>query len=146
MGGVLDENMSNEQKRLEKQEELRIVAQIKAIQEKDWYGMVLISIVMALIFIRVLILSQVGTISLPELIINGMMIGVHGILLFLSQSDKLIAYVGGLLVFLITLGLNFLFVDSFFLRTVYISLVIIGSYSLFIYDQAKLKKLKSKLY
>lgn len=145
MEEILDEGLSNDKSELKKAERLRLLLKIKEIEKKNWYGMVLICIIIGLILVSLLVKSVAFEFSMPFVIINVFLIIIHAILLYLSKSDKLMAYVGGLITFLVTIFLNVLMARVLYLGAVFWIIVIVGSYLIFIYEEIKLKRLKSKL-
>lgn len=119
--------------------------EINDIESKNWFGIILICVVIGLITISLFISYSIVELELPIVIINLLLITVHIVLLYLTKVDKLIAYSGGLISFLMTFILNIILTKTFFLNNAFIGLVIIGSYIIFIYEELKLKKLKAKI-
>lgn len=140
MREILDDNSL-----LPKEEILKIKSGINRIESKNWYGIVLICIVIALIIITSLIEFSIFGFSQGLLIVNSLFIAIHLILLWLAQSDKLLAYSGGLIVFVGYFALGILLGNVFYLKSVLIALATIGSYLVFIFEEVELKKLKNKL-
>ena len=60
-----------------------------------------------------------------------------------AQNDKLIAYSGGLIVFVGYFAMSILLENMFYLRSILIALATIGSYLVFIFEELELKKLRS---
>ena len=145
MKKVLDDNFNKKNLELTDIEKGQLKSKIRKIEEKNWYGIILICIVIGLIFISTTIISYELGISMPIILINCLLITIHFILLFLSKNDKLIAYSGALIVFIITVILNMIITEtSIFDKTVWV-IAILGSYSIFIYEEFKLKRLKTQL-
>ncbi|MFK7806949.1 MAG: hypothetical protein AB8F74_04020 [Saprospiraceae bacterium] len=141
----MDEILDEELNALNEQELLKIKANVREIESKNWYGMILLTIVMTLIVVSLLIHSSVFGINIPLLIINTLFLIIHGILLYLSKSEKLIAYSGGAIVFIVVIITNAFLTDAFFLINIFLILVTLGCYAIFTYDEWKLKGLKTKL-
>ncbi len=119
---------------------------IQKLEERNWYGTALLLIVSALILISTLIYAVMGfEESTPVVLINGLLIILHMVLVYLSKTDKLIAYSGGLLVFIIYLFLNQILAGSMLIGGWKLSLIIIFSYFLFINESYILKKLHQQL-
>ncbi|MEM7102894.1 MAG: hypothetical protein AAF502_07190 [Bacteroidota bacterium] len=123
----------------------KIKTEIKELENKDWYGIIMICIVAALIFLYTIVhISQFG-LNIPTLALNGIFLILNIIALFLSREDKMIAYIIGLIAWLLFVFFNILLNNSTFLGGILWNLVIIGSYAIFIYEAAKIKVLKSRL-
>jgi len=118
---------------------------IRKIESRNWYGSILISVVMGFILISMLVYLDTSGFSMPVILINSLLICIHVILLFLSKTDKLLAYTGGLFIFVITVVLNLMLTKVFFMNRILLTLVIIGSYVFFIFEEFQLKRLKSRL-
>jgi len=119
---------------------------IQKLKERDWYGTALLIIVSGLILITTLIHAVMGfDESTPIVIINGLLIIIHMVLVFLSKTDKLLAYSGGLIVFLVYLILNQMLVDRMLVGGGKLSLIILSCYTLFIYEAYKLRKVQKQL-
>lgn len=133
------------QEEIRTSEKVKIYAKIKNLEAKNWYGMILISIVAILILFSTILQARYEMIEMPLIIINSVLFIVHFIFLYLAMTDKVMAYSGGLLVFLILLFLNILLSEGFYLGKIIWVLAIIGSYVIFIYEAIKLKTLKTKI-
>ncbi len=120
--------------------------QIQKLEEKSWYGTALLIIVSGLILISTLMHSIMGfDESTPIVILNGVLIIVHMILVYLSKSDKLKANIGGLLAFLIYLILNLMLIGQTLVGGWGLAGVIVLGYLYFIGESYKLRKLRKKL-
>ena len=119
---------------------------IQKLEERNWYGTALLLIVSALILISTLIYTVMGfEESTPIVILNGLLIILHMVLVYLSKTEKLIAYSGGLLVFIVYLFLNQMLAGRMLIGGWKLSLVIIFCYLLFISESYRLKKLHQRL-
>jgi len=143
MRSILDENVGdfNEEER----KKIILRSEIRKIEEKNWYGIVLICIVIGLILILTSMHMAIFGLSIPNLVISFLIICSHIILLVLSKTDKLMAYSGGLTAFIVYIILYTIMLKIIPLKLIFWSLIIITSYLIFIYEEFKLKGLKSKI-
>lgn len=143
MKGILDDGPDNRQRNKAKDQLLQ--QQIHEIESKNWYGVVLICIVIALIIISTLLHTLTFGFNVFLVIINTLLISMHLIALYLAQSDKLLAYSAALLLFFVFIVSHFLITNILMLKSIFWDLAIIGAYCIFIYEEVKLKKLKTKI-
>ena len=141
MNQILDDNFPNP----DDKKRLALFHRIEELENKDWYGIVLICFVIGLIIISTAIKTVVSGFSIPLFSINILIIGIHVLLLFLARTDKVLSYIGGLITFILFVVLNILLSKVFFLKQLFWVILIIGSYSIFIYEAIKLKRLRKEL-
>ncbi len=130
---------------IEKRKFAKLYSAVKNLKDKDWYGMVLLIIVAALILLLTLIQFTYDIIEPPLVIINVGLFVAHLLLVYLSFTDKLTAYCGGLIVFFVLIVLNVIMGGKFHFGMILWILAIVGSYLIFIYEAYKLKKLEIEL-
>lgn len=138
-------NYEKDSLEIEKIRRSNIKFQIKNIESKSWYGVVLIYIVIGLILILAITNTAMFGTSIQVLGLSFLMICFHVVLLFLSKIDKSMAFIGGLIAYIIYYILYTIITNIFMLISIFWSIAIIGSYLMFIYDELKLKKLNEEL-
>lgn len=146
MKDILDEKMNQSDLVKEDLKLRRAKTKIMELESNEHYGFYLLILSMAILLFNVVgLFIMEETVPLIILLINVLFIGVYGILLYFSKEDKLIAYTGGLLVFIFAGILHLLLGQGpAFSRPLWLILVL-GSYAIVVYEQIKLWSLRNQL-
>ncbi len=139
MREILDDQLSQN-------EILFIKAKVGRLEDKYYYRIAILYIVVAMIVITSLLHSLLQEdLNFPLLAINTMLVILHVILIVIAKKDRFTAFLGGMIVFAVTVLLSLLFTGRGLIGGMAGSFVILICYAVFLYDTYHLNKLKGRI-
>lgn len=142
MKDPLLDDINFEREALEKQRALR---DIQNLQKKDFYGQILISVLVSLSIIFLAMQIMAEGVSMPVLLSQSIIIVLYILALVISQNNKILAYIIAFSTFLSTKIFIFFLTYSIFIEDIFWTILVGGAFAVFIYEAYELKKLKEKL-